>query len=65
MLFRDQDAIDDDPHEKEANSFAANLLVPRFMLDQVWTRYPVEQLSKLFAVSVPVIKNRISFEYGA
>lgn len=65
MLFRDQDATDPDPHEKEANSFAAHLLVPRFMLDQVWTKYSVEQLSKLFAVSVPVIKNRISFEYGA
>jgi Zn-dependent peptidase ImmA (M78 family) len=64
MLFRDQDASDEEPHEKEANSFAANLLVPRFMLDQVWKKYSVEQLSKLFAVSVPVIKNRISFEYG-
>ncbi|MCD0417283.1 ImmA/IrrE family metallo-endopeptidase [Rubrivivax sp. JA1024] len=64
MLFRDQDA-DGDFREKEANSFAANLLVPRCMLNDVWTRFPVEQLSKLFAVSVPVIKNRISFEYGA
>jgi Zn-dependent peptidase ImmA (M78 family) len=65
MLFRDQDASDDDPYEKEANAFAANLLVPRFMLDDVWTEYSAEQLSKLFVVSVPVIRNRISFEYGA
>jgi len=65
MLFRDQAANSDDPHEKEANAFAANLLVPRFMLDDVWTRYSSEDLSRLFAVSVPVIKSRISTEYGA
>lgn len=65
MLFRDQDATDQDPREREANTFAAHLLVPRFMLNAIWDQYAVEDLSKLFAVSVPVIKNRISSEYGA
>jgi Zn-dependent peptidase ImmA (M78 family) len=59
------DANGDDPIEMEANSFAANLLVPRFMLDKYWKELPPEHLSALFAVSVPVIRYRISFEYGA
>ena len=53
-----------DPKEKEANSFAANLLVPRFMLDEFWPQLGEKELSRLFAVSVPVIKIRLSFEYG-
>lgn len=65
ILYRDPSLNDDsDPYEKEANAFAANLLVPRFMLDQYWQRASVEQLSQLFAVSVPVIKFRLAFEYG-
>ncbi|HYP57343.1 MAG TPA: ImmA/IrrE family metallo-endopeptidase [Beijerinckia sp.] len=64
VLLRDQDYNGDEPHEKEANAFAANLLVPRFMLDQYWKNLTLEQLSQLFAVSVPVIKNRLSSEYG-
>ena len=62
--MRDSLYSGDDSHEKEANTFAANLLVPRFMLDQYWKMMPIEQLSQLFAVSVPVIKNRLAFEYG-
>ena len=65
ILLRDADYSGDDPYEKEANAFAAHLLVPRFMLDQYWRNNSVEALSQLFAVSVPMIKNRISFEYGA
>ncbi|MCK1650474.1 ImmA/IrrE family metallo-endopeptidase [Bradyrhizobium sp. 149] len=64
ILYRDQLLADDDPHEKEANAFAANLLVPRSMLDLYWDKLSLSELSKLFAVSVPVIKNRLSFEYG-
>lgn len=64
VLMRD-DMGANDPKEAEANAFAANLLVPRFMLDKYWEIATVTQLSGLFAVSVPVIKNRISFEYGA
>lgn len=65
VLLRDQAAQSKDIYEQEANTFAANLLVPRFMLDSYWNIASTEDLSKLFAVSVSVIKNRISFEYGA
>jgi Zn-dependent peptidase ImmA (M78 family) len=65
VLLRDANYQSDDPHEKEANAFAAHLLVPRFLLDQYWQRLNVDQLSTLFAVSVPMIKNRLSFEYGS
>jgi hypothetical protein len=50
--------------EKEANAFAAHLLVPRHMLDQYYADLPASDLSKLFAVSVLTIKNRLEFEYG-
>jgi Zn-dependent peptidase ImmA (M78 family) len=63
VLLRDSTYQSDDPHEKEANAFAADLLVPRFLLDQYWQRLTVDQLSTLFAVSVPMIKNRLLFEY--
>lgn len=64
ILLRDTDDNSGDFHEKEANAFAAHLLVPRPMLDRYWRRLNVEQLSTLFAVSVPMIRNRLSFEYG-
>lgn len=63
MLLR-QDGCNDDPIEKEANAFAAHLLVPRHMLDKYYKLAAPERLSELFAVSVPTIKNRLSFEYG-
>ncbi len=65
VLLRDSNYQSEDPHEKEANVFAADLLVPRFLLDQYWQRLNVDQLSTLFAVSVPMIKNRLLFEYGS
>lgn len=54
----------DDPHEKEANAFAANLLLPRSLLDKYYRGHSVETLSRVFAVSVPFVENRLSFEYG-
>jgi len=54
---------DSDPYEKEANAFAANLLVPRDLLGK-YLSLPIDTLSEIFAVSVPVIKNRLCFEYG-
>lgn len=64
VLFRDGEYNGNEPHEKEANAFAAHLLVPRFMLDRYWDGNSAESLSQLFAVSVPMIRNRLSFEYG-
>lgn len=64
VLMRDGDYTGNEPHEKEANAFAAHFLVSRFMLDQYWPSLNVNALSKLFAVSVPMIRNRLSIEYG-
>lgn len=63
VLLRDDNAPKD-WREKEADNFAANLLVPRFMLNQYYDWVPIERLSRLFSVSVPVIKNRLAWEYG-
>ena len=60
-----RDTTDDqDFREKEANAFAAQLLMPRSLVDRYWRNLTVEQLSRLFAVSVPMVKNRLSFLYG-
>jgi Zn-dependent peptidase ImmA (M78 family) len=64
VFWRDMSRNSDDPHEKEANAFAANLLVPRKMLDEYFRDLTEADLSRLFAVSVPVISNRLAFEYG-
>lgn len=48
--------------EKEANCFAANLLVPREMLDQNRNK-SVDELSAIFKVSKDVIRFRMRFEY--
>jgi Zn-dependent peptidase ImmA (M78 family) len=64
VLWRDSEQNNNDYHEKEANVFAAHLLVPRSMLDRYYEDLTVSELSQLFAVSVPVIRNRLAFEYG-
>ena len=65
VLWRDEARNDRrGVHEVEANFFAAHLLVPRNMLDKWYDDLSVSELSRLFAVSVPVIKNRLSSEYG-
>lgn len=53
-----------DFREQEADVFAAHLLVPKFLLDRYYKIASIDDLSQLFVVSMPVIKNRIQFEYG-
>ncbi len=64
VLYRDTTKITQDWREVEANTFAANLLVPKFMLDRYRKIATVEELATLFVVSMPVIKNRLYTEYG-
>lgn len=64
VLMRDDFTDHGESHEKEANAFAAHLLVPRDMLDQYSELLGPNDLSRLFAVSVPMVRNRIAFEYG-
>ncbi len=63
VLLRDPANTDWNPIEQEANAFAANLLMPRFLMDS-WYKLPVEQISRIFAVSVPAVKTRLSYLYG-
>lgn len=71
ILYRNQNLDETDPLEKEANIFAANFLVPKFLLD----KYCIQQLLKnslierldiatLFAVSPQIINMRLKDEYG-
>jgi len=64
ILLRDQSLEENDPYEKEANAFAGNLLVPRKFLDLYASKATLQQLSQLFAVSIPMIKTRMAIEYG-
>lgn len=59
VLFRHQITKSNDPIEKEANAFAANLLVPMYLLNQ-YKDYSRGILSTLFGVSQEVIKFRQS-----
>jgi Zn-dependent peptidase ImmA (M78 family) len=63
VLLRDPDLQVTDAKEQEANAFAANLLMPRFMMDNYYS-LPASDLSQLFAVSLPAVKARLSFLYG-
>ena len=63
VLLRNDDAPKDQ-YEKEADEFAGNLLVPRYLLDKYYESIDKSGLSKIFAVSVPVISIRMSKEYG-
>lgn len=64
VLWRDPTKQHQDFREKEANAFAASLLMPRELMDQYWEKLSPAQLSRLFAVSVPAMKNRLSYLYG-
>ncbi|MBS4760963.1 MAG: ImmA/IrrE family metallo-endopeptidase [Clostridium sp.] len=60
VLYRNNE-LSDSPLEREANCFAANLLVPEKLLRKTLKDYPFitdNQLGNLFGVSEIVIKNR-------
>jgi Zn-dependent peptidase ImmA (M78 family) len=63
MLYRTSNQLTD-PIEQEANAFAANLLIPKFMIDEYYT-YGVDRddLAKIFCVSKEFLENRIRFLY--
>jgi Zn-dependent peptidase ImmA (M78 family) len=63
VLLRSPIAGQKDPLEQEANAFAANLLVPRFMLDKYYQTASKFELARLFNVSEDVIRFRLAFEY--
>ncbi len=50
--------------EKEADAFAANLLVPTNLLKRYIDKAPIEQIANVFLVSRAVIGHRMSFIYG-
>lgn len=52
------------PVEQEADAFAANLLVPVFMLEKYRKLATPEELAKLFVVSESVIRNRLKLHHG-
>jgi Zn-dependent peptidase ImmA (M78 family) len=64
VMLRDQSLMILDDKEQEANTFAAHLLVPRDMLDEYRHIASTEELSRLFMVSMPVIRNRLRREFG-
>jgi Zn-dependent peptidase ImmA (M78 family) len=63
VLMRDQHLKVSDEREQEANAFAAHLLVPTKMLARYRHVASVEELSDLFVVSMPVVRNRLNREF--
>lgn len=59
VLMRNMDGDKDDPKEKEANTFAANLLVPRNMLLRFLDKMSVKELAEMFVVSEQMLGYRI------
>ena len=63
VLWRDTARQARDRWEQEANAFAANLLMPREMLDS-YREFPIEIIAKVFAVSKSVAEYRLKNLYG-
>lgn len=63
VLMRDKDAEDNDPKEKEANVFAAHLLVPGEMLIRFADSINLKELSHIFVVSEKMLGYRIAHEF--
>jgi len=64
VLLRRPMGAEADPLEKEANHFAAKLLVPKRFLDQYYKIASVSELARLFVVSEEVIRYRLKNEYN-
>lgn len=62
LLVVYRDGKSDNALEKEANHFAANLLVPDFLLNQ-YSFTPDEILAKVFGVSLDVVQHRRKARY--
>lgn len=63
VLWRDLRRQTKDRWEQEANAFAANLLMPRQMVD-TYRKVPLSVLAKIFAVSEEVAGYRLKNLYG-
>ena len=63
VLWRDPRKQSKDRWEQEANTFAANLLMPRQMVDQ-YKSLPVASIARIFAVSEQVATYRLQNLYG-
>jgi Zn-dependent peptidase ImmA (M78 family) len=63
VLWRDPRKQGKDRWEQEANYFAANLLMPRQMVDE-YKNFPMTVVARIFAVSEPVAKYRLQNLYG-
>ncbi|MDF7674127.1 ImmA/IrrE family metallo-endopeptidase [Acetobacteraceae bacterium ESL0709] len=63
VLLRYTESENSDFREKEANAFAAHLLVPRFMLIKYVDKVRIPDLADMFAVSKDVIGYRIGYEF--
>ena len=61
VLLRTPIGASDDPLEKEANAFAAQLLVPKDMLARYGKIASVSELARLFNVSEDVIRFRLAY----
>jgi Zn-dependent peptidase ImmA (M78 family) len=63
VLLRDPSLRESNSIEQEANFFAANLLMPKKLMDEYY-QLPIDQISSLFAVSIPAVRARLQSLYG-
>lgn len=63
VLLRNTSIVEKDAYEQEANAFAANLLVPKKMLERYKDFASIDELSDLFAVSRQMIGFRTQNGY--
>jgi Zn-dependent peptidase ImmA (M78 family) len=59
VVYRQPIGGETDPMEQEANGFAANLLVPEFLLRRYYHWAPEEEAAAIFGVSAEVMRYRL------